>query len=400
MNLFLAEHNKLWKRNGVKICVLLCFFYVVIVGNILTFQWFSFGSNDDATSSFGNHFDGYDMIKESQAYARTFGELTDETIQRMVRDYQRLKAEGKDREREWMDRGIIDNWLETLWPELKDSARYETMITYVDADQLTGFYERRQQAVEDFLKISGQTGGEQEYLLKMESKVQKPFRYQWVESWSQLLGSILADLGMVMALFLAIVLSPLFAGEWHSNTGGMILATRNGWRQAARTKIMVGFAFTLEFFTLLAGGMLTAQLFFLGFSGWDMPIQTIKLIAVAPINMLGAELYEYGFTLLGVIGYAGVVMLISAAVRNHILALLLSLFVVYGPMMISSYLPMGLQKALDLLPLVGSGTDIFRTNTFHLFGTYIWSPWLLLIVPVLLGLLCVPFAVRCWARKG
>ena len=306
----------------MKICVLLCFFYVVIVGNILTFQWFSFGSNDDATSSFGNHFDGYDMIKESQAYARTFGELTDETIQRMVRDYQRLKAEGKDREREWMDRGIIDNWLETLWPELKDSARYETMITYVDADQLTGLYERRQQAVEDFLKISGQTGGEQEYLLKMESKVQKPFRYQWVESWSQLLGSILADLGMVMALFLAIVLSPLFAGEWHSNTGGMILATRNGWRQAARTKIMVGFAFTLEFFTLLAGGMLTAQLFFLGFSGWDMPIQTIKLIAVAPINMLGAELYEYGFTLLGVIGYAGVVMLISAAVRNHILAAL------------------------------------------------------------------------------
>ena len=28
------------------------------------------------------------------------------------------------------------------------------------------------------------------------------------------------------------------------------------------------------------------------------------------------------------------------------------------------------QKALDLIPLVGSGADIFRTNTFCVFGKY------------------------------
>ena len=31
----------------------------------------------------------------------------------------------------------------------------------------------------------------------------------------------------------------------------------------------------------------------------DMPIQNIKLIAVAPMNMLQAEIYEYAFVLLG-----------------------------------------------------------------------------------------------------
>ena len=46
-----------------------------------------------------------------------------------------------------------------------------------------------------------------------------------------------------------------------------------------------------------------------------MPIQNIKLIAVAPMNMLQAEIYEYAFVLLGAIGFAGIVMFISAAVR-------------------------------------------------------------------------------------
>ena len=59
----------------------------------------------------------------------------------------------------------------------------------------------------------------------------------------------------------------------------------------------------------------------------------------------------------------------------------------------------GLQKVLDLLPLVGSGADIFRTNTFCIFGKYVWSPYLLVTVPILIGIFCMPFAVRNWSRR-
>ena len=38
MELFLLEHTKLWRKRIVKICVLLCFIYIVIFGNILSFQ--------------------------------------------------------------------------------------------------------------------------------------------------------------------------------------------------------------------------------------------------------------------------------------------------------------------------------------------------------------------------
>lgn len=316
-----------------------------------------------------------------------------------ISDYQQMEADGMEKELEKTDWQIVNSWLGTLYPELRDTSNYKTMISYVDPDKLTGFYERRQQALDEFLEVSGQVGAEKEFLHQIERKVEKPFRYEWVEGWSTLLGSMVADLGVVMALFLGIVLSSLFAGEWHDNTSTLVLTTRNGWGKIALAKILTGLAFTVELFALLAVSNVISQLFFMGTAGWDMPIQNIKLIAVAPMNMLQAEIYEYAFVLLGAIGFAGIVMFISAAVKNNVLTLLLSLAVVYGPMMIAEYLPYGMQKALDLIPLVGSSTDIFRTNTFRILGKLIWSPYLLITIPVLIGILCMPFAIKSWSRR-
>ena len=179
----------------------------------------------------------------------------------------------------------------------------------------------------------------------------------------------------------------------------MVLTTRNGWKEIALAKIYTGLSFTMEFFAILLAGNIVSQIFFLGTAGWDKPIQTIKPIAIAPMNMLQAEIFEYAFTFLGAIGFAGIVMLISAKTRSNVLALLFSLTVVYGPMVIVEYLPYEVQKSLDLIPLVGSPADIFRTNTFHVFGKYVWSPYLLVVVPVLIGALCIPLAVKGWSRR-
>lgn len=400
MELFLLEHKKLWRKMSARLSVLLCFIYVVIFGSILSFQWFSFGSSDDYTSAFGNNLDGYERIRDRQEHSLKFGgELTDESLQSLVKNYQEIGATGIDRELEKTDGHIINGWLGTLYPELLDAGSYKTMMSYVDPENLTDFYERRQNALEAFLENNGQTGTEKDYLLRINSAVKKPFRYEWTEGWSSLLGSIIADMGTVMALFLAVALSSIFAGEWHDNTSSLVLTTKNGWKKIAFAKICAGLLFTTEFFAIIMLGSVAAQIFFLGTAGWDMPVQTIKLIAIAPMNMLQAEIYEYAFTFLGAIGFAGVIMFLSAKTRSNVLALLFSLAVVYGPMMIAGYLPYGMQKALDFIPLVGSGTDIFRTNTFCIFGKYVWSPYLLIIVPVMIGVLCIPLAVKGWSRR-
>lgn len=399
MRLIYMEHKKLWDKKIVRLSVCICFIYIVVFGSVLTFQWFTYGSTKDITSVWGKHFDGYSMIRKEQEHARLFNDqLTDDTLQALVRDYQQIERSGNSELLRQTDWEKVNQWLGTLYPELKDSDIYNVMISYVNPEQLTGLYERRQAILEEFLEVNNQTGDEKDYLLEMDQRVQKPFRYEWMKGWENLLGSI-SEYGMVMALSIAIALSSLFAGEWHNNTCPLVLTMKNGWKMLGIAKIITGILFTIELYLLVAIPSILSQIFFMGTSGWDMPIQNIKLIAVAPLNMLQAEVYEYIFTLLGIIGFAGIVMLFSAAVKNNVLSLLLSLAVVYGPMIIAGYLPYHAQKAVDLLPLVGSSMDIFRTNTFHIFGRYVWSPYLLLIVPVVIGVLCMPMAVSKWAKR-
>lgn len=192
--------------------------------------------------------------------------MTDETLQKIVSDYQQMEADGMEEELEKTDWQIVNSWLGTLYPELRDTSNYKTMISYVDPDKLTGFYERRQQVLDEFLEVSGQVGAEKEFLHQIERKVEKPFRYEWVEGWSTLLGSMVADLGVVMALFLGIVLFSLFAGEWHDNTSTLVLTTRNGWGKIALAKILTGLAFTVEFLHYLLFQMLYHSCFL-----WELP---------------------------------------------------------------------------------------------------------------------------------
>ncbi len=413
MELFRLEHKKLWRKNSTRICVLLCFFYCVIFGSVLIYQWLTFGSWKGGTDG-NRNFDGYGNIRECQAYFQKYGELTDGTLQEWVRDYQRLDAaleeekrmqgaENRETVQQYQNSGwqTVNSMLRTLYPELEraDMRTVSIMSCYVEPEKLTGIYERRDRALHTFLDISGQEGAERDYLLHINEKVKTPFSWKWVEGWSNVLGNAISDLGAVIAPFLAIVLSALFAGEWHDNTSPLLLTTKYGWRKLALAKVLTGVVFTLELFALIAAGMIGSQLVFLGTEGWDMPIQTIKMIAIAPMSMLQAEIYEYAFTLLGTLGFAGVVMLFSARCKNHVLALLLSLAVVYVPMTIHDNVPVLLGKMFDLLPLVGSGADIFRTNTFHLFGHYIWSPYLLIWVPFVIGGLCLEPAVKGWARR-
>ena len=381
--LFLQEHKKLWKKKSVRISFLLCVLYIVVFGSFLTYQWFTFGSSRGTYSGFGNNFDGYENIRKMKEYAKQWeGEMTDEKLQEMVRDYQAL-VRGAEAAHSAGDREK-----ESLYAEQAQKK-----------DTLTRFYARRQQKVEEYLDIFGHTEEEKEYLLQMNDRVKEPFVYHWLEGWKLYLTQMLNDFGMVMAVFIVIALSTVFAGEWHNGMGMLMLTTKNGWREVAYAKVLSGIAFTLELFFTIAAGAVAGQLIYLGTEGWDMPIQYIKLIAVAPMNMLQAEIYEYVYFLLGSVGLALLVMFFSAVARNNFIALVSGLAVVYLPMALTGYMPMQVQRVFDLIPLVGSPSDIFRTNVFHMFGQIIWSPYLLITIPVILGCAFIPFTVRRWAGR-
>ena len=402
MELLKFEHRKLWRRKSVQISVLLCTLYLVVFGGLLSYQWFTFGSMDDYTSAFGNNFDGYSYIREKQAYAKQWeGDLTDETLQAMVRDYQKLRAQTGEQHSQIADRFSLSSWVNTLWPELeKADEPYKNMIVwYVDPAQLTNFDARRENALETFLDLNGQTEQEKAYFLNMNKKVELPLQYRWTEGWVYITSDFIPDCGILFAIFLSIAIAPVFAGEWHNNTKALIATTKNGWGKLAGIKVLVSFLFALELYFIEVLSSIFLQILFLGTAGADMPIQCIKLIATAPWTVLQAEIYEYAYLLLATLGYTGIILLFSALTHSNYAALLLSLAIVFVPMATAKFLPLWGQKALELLPFVGSPTDIFRTNAYHIFGKIIWSPYLLIVIPVTLGIVCLPFAIRSWSKR-
>lgn len=397
MELFFAEHKKMWKKKSTVISAILCCAYIFIAVNILSFHWVSFGSYKDG---FTHNFDGYYEIRNKQAYGEKWkGKLTDALLQRMIMDFQQMLKNGEEDIAWNADWNVMTTWLNTLYPELKAEGSYELMVDYVEPYKITDFYGRRQEKIEEFLENNGQTGDEKELMLQMNSRVEIPFIYEWVEGWSFILCAVIPNTETVMEIFIAIVLSTIFAGEWHDKTSTLILTTKRGWKELACAKLGTGLAFILELFFALVMGNMAAQIFFFGTRGWDMPIQCIKVLAVAPLNMLQAEIYQYIYILLGAIGFAGELMLISVLVKNKFISLLIGMALLYLPSTISDYLPLRAQKGLDLLPLAGSSLDIFRANTFKILGNYVWSPYLLVIVPVLTGCLCMPFTVKVWMRR-
>jgi len=395
MDLIKAEHKKLWSKKSVQVSVLLCFAYIIIFASILQYQWFNFGSPKDETSIWGKHFDGYDNIRNHQKYAEQFGNLlTDSSFSDMVSNYQNLS----ESENDLSDWKVVNTWLQTMYPDLERSDTYKIMMQYVDTNQLTGLYDKRQKAIDDFLESFGTSEKETEYLMAMNNKVNTPFSYVWTEGWMTILGN-LQDYGIMIAIVLVICLAPLFSGEWHNRTGAMILSMKNGWKKDAIAKIIVGFSFSTELFFIIAIPSVIVQLIYFGTSGFDMPIQCIKMIAVAPMNMLEAEIYEYAHAFMGIMGFAGLVMLISAFSKSEIASIIAGFALLFIPNILSEYLPYQFQLFSDLFPLVGNSAIIFRTNTLNIFGKIVWMPYLQLLIPPLFGIISIPFTVKLWSKR-
>ena len=102
-------------------------------------------------------------------------------IQKMVKDYQDLRVSDPDRARDETDCRVLNSWIQTLWPELEEPEKADIMLSYVEPDELTGFYERREQQIEKFLDLMGTSDDEKAFFMRMDGKVEIPFRYSWVE---------------------------------------------------------------------------------------------------------------------------------------------------------------------------------------------------------------------------
>lgn len=399
MSLFWQEHKKLWRSGLTRLAV--CGMMLLTLGlQVWSMQCVSFGT----MRADGSHkIDGYTNIRKSRQYAAQWQTLTDETAQDMVRTYQQILAENPEFDGALADFGFLQGTLVSfLWPEVEEQTQpYPTLtIYYVDPARLTGLYERREEKLEYYLENQFSDPADRQFFLDMDNRVDKPMAYGWAAGWSVILGNGIGGFGqMVLPVVLALALTPIFAGEKRRGMDTLQVTSLHGTTGLAGAKLLSGLAFAVEIFGMFAAVMVAVQAIWLGFEGWNLPIQLIKMLATAPMNMLQAECYELAYLFCSVLGFAGAALLMSALLPGSTAALVAALLITWGPQILNQYLPWPVQQHLRLLPFVGGAEDIFRQNLYHWFGFRIWSPGPLLAVPLLVGAVCLPFAVMAWCRK-
>lgn len=399
MSLFWQEHKKLW-RSGLTRLAAGGMLLLTLGLQVWAMQCVNFGTMRADGSRRAN---GYANIRQCRQYAARWQILTDETVQEMVRSYQQKLAENPDFDGYLADFGFLQGTLVSfLWPEVEDQTQpYPTLtIYYVDPARLTGLYERREEKLEYYLENQFSDPADRKFFLDMDSRVEKPMAYGWTAGWSAVLGNGIGGFGqMILPVVLALALAPVFAGERRRGMDTLQATSLRGRAALAVAKLLSGLAFAGEIFTLFAVVLTVVQAVWLGFEGWDLPIQLIKMLATAPMNMLQAECYELAYLFCSMLGFAGIALLMSALLPGTTAALIAALLITWGPQILNQYLPWSVQQYLRLLPFVGGAEDIFRQNLYHWFGLRIWSPGPLLAIPLLVGAACLPAAALAWCRK-
>lgn len=387
MSLFWQEHKKLWRSGMTRVAV--CGLMLLTLGlQIWAMQCVNFGT----MRADGSHqVNGYENIRKCQQYAAQWQTLTDETAQDMVHTYQQILAENPDFDGALADFSFLQGTLVSfLWPEVEDQTQtYPTLtIYYVDPARLTGLYERREEKLEYYLENQFSDSADRQYFLDMDSHVDKPMAYGWSAGWSALLGNGIGGLGqMVLPVVLALALTSVFAGERRRGMDTLQVTSLHGKAGLAGAKLLSGLAFAVEIFVMFAAVMVVVQGIWLGFEGWNLPIQLIKM------------LNELAYLFCSVLGFAGIALLMSALLPGTTAALIAALLITWGPQILNQYLPWSVQQYLRLLPFVSGAEDIFRQNLYHWFGFRIWSPGPLLVFPLLVGVICLPFSITAWCRK-
>lgn len=249
-------------------------------------------------------------------YAQYAGLLTADKIDKMLSDFQSMRNEYDETHTDLYD-----------WP-----------VVFDDISSLNGMiYEAGYKDIDELAEDRSE-----------------PFFFDFAYTWTSVFN-ILHNVGIVFALFLLIVLSPLFANEYSSGADGIILTTKYGKSKLIRAKFIVAILFTtLTVIVFSAFVLAICGLYFGGFTGWQVDIQTLVYSAIyvdLPIKMNCLQFFGFNVFMYWATGscIAALACCCSAFAKNTF-----SAFIVSG---VCYFIPMLLQQ-------IGAGGPLWSKYLF------------------------------------
>lgn len=398
MEIFKWEMRKIWRRMSTKIVIAIAAAYVIFstVYNGL----YSLGSS--RSEGFGHNTDGISQIAEQYEYAESFGgELTEEALVKVYEQIQAAYAPENIVEFPDGSKGISNElWNEYIVPIngpasllmnlCRFDPEYNSIYNYKDIPRsfAENFYDIREKSAEQFISAQVPDESDRQFFLDKNAEVKTPFKYDWFEG-QRIYLEIMSPIPIIAALIIAVFISPVCALEYQQRTDSVILCSKNGRRKLALSKLFASVLFSSAVYLLLMGLYILGQLAFCGTRALECPIQLIKPIAAVPMTILQTELYLIAFGFLSCLAITAVTFLLSSAMRLVFPAAASAMMIVIVPMLASGAIPESLSFITAVIPFMSDYTELFRTNMYF----HIWSPYLMIAAPILIFIICAPFAV-------
>lgn len=397
MDIFKWEIRKIWRRTSTKVVIVMAVAYVVF--STIYNSVYNLGST--RSEGFGKNPDGISQIAEQYKYADGFGgELTEESL---IKVYDRIQAAyAPENIVEFPDgsRGITnDVWNEYIVP-IKGQANlmmslcrfdteYNSIYKYDDIPRsfAENFYEIRNKSAEQFISTQVLDEKDRQFFLAQNAKIETPFKYDWFEG-QRIYLEIMSPIPLIIALIIAVFISPVYALEYQQKTDSVVLSARRGRGRLAFAKLAAAAVFSSVVYLLCMGIYVAVQLIFCGTRALDCPIQLIKPIAAVPMTIFQAELYLIALGFLSCIAITAVTLLLSSVMNIVFPAAASAMLVIIVPMLMSGAVPESLSFITAIIPFMSDYTELFRTNIYF----HIWSPYLMIAAPILIFIICAPIA--------
>ncbi|MDO4807697.1 MAG: ABC transporter permease subunit [Coriobacteriales bacterium] len=259
-----------------------------------------------------------------------------------------------------------------------------------------GFQARFEGALENgFWGYHHYTDSEKTYWRDLANKISWPVQYGYDGGWHYVL-SWRGGLGLAIVA-LCIALSGIFAGEYQSHTGAVVLPTRCGKRELPIAKALAALAFTSAYWCVLIVFIVAFHVLIYGADGWDLPVQVaIGFDNPYPLTIGQAILASYALGYLVALGMASLTMFLSARMRSAMPVAATAMAVIFLGIVTLFSTP--LAKLALLTPFSGLSYAFDAMVSYVVGPVVIGLPTMLAMLYVAMLVVFVPLAMSLFRR--
>lgn len=262
-------------------------------------------------------------------------------------------------------------------------------------EQADSYYTRREEKMSEYISDMSVSDASKAKLAQLNDKVKEPFVFDYTDGYTEFLDTVFS-VGLLVSFAVAILLSPIFSGEYISGADQLLLSSRHGKKKLIRSKVFTAMTISggLSLFMTLLTYFLCMLIF--GFDGGGSQLQLFFPLSAYPLTMGQTALLISVCILLANLLTTALTLLLSAKLKSPFGVIVIISLLIIVPLFIT--IPENnllLSNLLCLLPTnMMTLRNVISHTMFELTGLSV-EPYI--FMPIFAGVLAIilsPFAYR------